>query len=318
MKPYIKKIGFLLIDGFTMMAFSNVIEPLRMANYVSPQPLYSWIISGMKGHQTSASNGVQVAHTAEIKHLFDCELVFICGGYEAENLMSTELKGIVERLAVRDIALGGLCTGAIALANAGLLDNQSASLHWENITVAQERFGNVKFLNHIFTIGKRLYTCSGGICALDMTLHIIMQHFGREMVEKIQDMFVISTIREPAIVQHLPKPKQLNHSYVHVIDAVTLMKTNIEEPLSLTDIAKYVGISERQLQRQFAKQLNISPQQYYMDLRLEHAKSLLKQTTLPVTTIAMASGFVTLASFSRAFHLKFNISASEYRKNFIF
>lgn len=57
MTANIKKIGFLLIDGFTMMAFSNVIEPLRMANYVSSQPVYSWIISGFAGHQTSASNG---------------------------------------------------------------------------------------------------------------------------------------------------------------------------------------------------------------------------------------------------------------------
>lgn len=111
MTANIKKIGFLLIDGFTMMAFSNVIEPLRMANYVSSQPVYSWIISGFAGHQTSASNGVQVTHTAEIKHLFDCELVFICGGYEAENLMTDALKGIVERLAVRDIALGGALYG---------------------------------------------------------------------------------------------------------------------------------------------------------------------------------------------------------------
>lgn len=314
MKSNIKKIGFLLVDGFTMMAFSNVIEPLRMANYVSAQPLYSWIISGLKGHQTSASNGVQITHTAEIKHLMDCELVFICGGYEAENLMSHELKAIVERLAVRDIALGGLCTGAIAIANAGLLDNQAASLHWENITLAQEKFGNVQFLNHIFTIGERLYTCSGGVCALDMTLHIIKQHFGRELIEKIQDMFVITSIREPAIIQHLPKPKALNYSYVHVIDAIALMKTNIEEPLSLSEIAKYVGISERQLQRQFAKQLSISPQKYYLDLRLEHAKNLLKHTTMPVTTVSMASGFINVTSFSRAFQQRFNISAREYRK----
>ena len=314
MTANIKKIGFLLIDGFTMMAFSNVIEPLRMANYVSSQPVYSWIISGFAGHQTSASNGVQVTHTAEIKHLFDCELVFICGGYEAENLMTDALKGIVERLAVRDIALGGLCTGAIALANAGLLANQSASLHWENVTLAQEQFGNVKFLNHIFTIGDRLYTCSGGVCALDMTLHIIKQHFGREIVEKIQDMFVITAIREPASIQHLPKPKTLSHSYAHVIDAITLMKTNIEEPLTLADIAKYVGISERQLQRQFAKQLGVSPQQYYLNLRLEHAKNLLQHTTMPVTTISMATGFFNLASFSRAFQRQVNMSASDFRK----
>ena len=86
-------------------------------------------------------------------------------------------------------------------------------------------------------------------------------------------MFVITTIREPASIQHLPKPKALSHSYAHVIDAITLMKTNIEEPLAWTDVTKYVGISERQLQRQFAKTTRVSPQQYYLNLRLEYAKT---------------------------------------------
>lgn len=309
-----KRVGFLLIDGFTMMAFSNVVEPFRMANYVSEQPLYSWVIAGLHGDKTSASNGLQMVHTVELKHLFECELVFICGGYEVENLISMQLKTLVQRLAVRDIALGGLCTGAIALADAGLLDNQAASLHWENITVAQEQFSKVEFINHIFTIAPRLYTCSGGICALDMTLHIIRQHFGRQIIDKIQDMFVITAIREPTMVQHLPKPITLNSSYTHVVDAIALMKTNLEEPLTLADIAKHVGISTRQLQRLFISQFSQSPQQYYMNLRLEHGKNLLKHTSLAITNIAIACGFMNLASFSRAFKLKYGMAASDYRK----
>lgn len=309
-----KRVGFLLIDGFTMLAFSNVVEPLRMANYVSDQALYSWIVTGLSGDKTSSSSGIQLSHTALPKHLLTCDLVFICGGFETYHLELTALTVLIQQLAVRDIALGGLCTGALALAKAGLLDHQLASLHWENISAAQENYPNVEFHNQIFTLSPRLYSCSGGVCALDMTLHIIRKHFGRPLTDSIQDMFVISTVREPSYTQHLPRPTTLRTSYTHVIDAIALMKTNIEEPLSIADIANHVGLSGRQLQRLFKAQFDRSPQQYYLGLRLEHAQYLLRHTSIPINQIVIASGFLSASSFSTAFKKAYQMSPSTYRK----
>ncbi|HCI30657.1 MAG TPA: GlxA family transcriptional regulator, partial [Psychrobacter sp.] len=163
-----RRIGFLLINGFTMLAFSNIIEPLRMANYVSEQLLYSWVVAGFDDNKTSSSNGIKLSHTAPLDYLLTCDLVFVCGGHQTDYLESSKLITSIQRLAVRDIALGGLCTGALALAAAGLLEQQAASLHWENISVAQESYPGVIFNDQIFTIAPQLYSCSGGACALDM------------------------------------------------------------------------------------------------------------------------------------------------------
>lgn len=309
-----RRIGFLLINGFTMMAFSNIIEPLRMANYVSEQRLYSWVVAGLDDNQTSSSNGIKLSHTAPLDYLLTCDLVFVCGGHQTDYLKSSKLITFIQQLAVRDIALGGLCTGALALAAAGLLEQQAASLHWENISVAQENYPGVIFNDQIFTIAPQLYSCSGGVCALDMTLHIINKHHGHRIVSKIQDMFIITSIREPTYVQHMPKPKILNSSYTNVIDAIALMKTNIEEPLSVKDIASHIGLSSRQLQRTFNKNFNCSPQQYYVRLRLEHAQYILKYTTLPISQIVLASGFLNNSSFSSAFKNNYGMTPSYYRQ----
>ena len=309
-----RRIGFLLINGFTMLAFSNIIEPLRMANYVSGKLLYSWVVAGMDDNKTSSSNGIKLSHTAPLDYLLTCDLVFVCGGHQTNYLESSKLITLIQRLAVRDIALGGLCTGALALAAAGLLEQQAASLHWENISVAQESYPGVIFNDQIFTIAPKLYSCSGGSCALDMTLHIINKHHGHHIVSKIQDMFIITSIREPTYVQHMPKPKILSTSYTNVIDAISLMKTNLEEPLSVKDIAGHLGLSSRQLQRIFNKNFHCSPQQYYVRLRLEHAKYILKYTTLPISQIVLASGFIDNSAFSSAFKKNYGMTPSYYRQ----
>ncbi|MGO2735173.1 GlxA family transcriptional regulator [Psychrobacter sp.] len=309
-----RRIGFLLINGFTMLAFSNIIEPLRMANYVSEQLLYSWVVAGFDDNKTSSSNGIKLSHTAPLDYLLTCDLVFVCGGHQTDYLESSKLITLIQRLAVRDIALGGLCTGALALAAAGLLEQQAASLHWENISVAQESYPGVIFNDQIFTIAPQLYSCSGGACALDMTLHIIKKHHGHHIVSKIQDMFIITSIREPTYVQHMPKPKILSSSYTNVIDAIALMKTNLEEPLSVKDIAHHLGLSSRQLQRIFNKNFSCSPQQYYVRLRLEHAKYILKHTTLPISQIVLASGFIDNSAFSSTFKKNYGMTPSHYRQ----
>ena len=124
-----RRIGFLLINGFSMLAFSNVVESLRMANYVSEQLLYSWVVAGLDDDKTSSSNDIKLSHTAQLDYLSTCDLVFVCGGHQTDYLKSSKLIALIQRLAVRNIALGGLCTGALALAAAGLLEQQAVSLH---------------------------------------------------------------------------------------------------------------------------------------------------------------------------------------------
>ncbi|UOO81718.1 GlxA family transcriptional regulator [Uruburuella testudinis] len=308
------RLGFLLIDGFTMIAFANAIEPFRMANYASEQTLYTWKVAGLAGQHTAASNGLQIQHTDTPEGLLECDLVLVCGGYQIQHLVSPAIRLLLQRLAARDIALGGVCTGALALADAGVLDSYQASLHWENFIAAQESYPGVAFRQNLYTIDRNRYTCSGGASALDMAQAVIRQHHGRVLAAQIAEYFDVAYMRTADSLQHAPAPAGSAPGYEHVADAVALMQANIEEPLTLADVAELCRVSPRQLQRLFQRYHQTSPAGYYLQQRLRRARELLQQTSLSITDISIACGFLTVSSFSKAFRKQYGYPPTQQRK----
>jgi len=97
-------------------------------------------------------------------------------------------------------------------------------------------------------------------------------------------------------------------------EAVTLMEANIEEPMSLDELAHYVGVSRRQLERLFQKYLNCVPTRYYMDLRLSRARQLLLQTEKSIVDVALACGFVSAPHFSKCYRDLFGVPPRNDRR----
>ena len=310
-----RQIGFVLLEGFSMIAFSNAIEAFRMANYVSTENLYGFSVAGLSadGH-TSASNHISVNHTAQMAELLNCQLIFVCGGFDLSKLKNTGLRTWLQRFAQKGIALGGLCTGAFALADAGLLNDYRASIHWENMLASKETFPQTHFNTSIYTIDRNRYTCSGGTAALDLCINIVRLHHDRKLSDAVAEQFTLSTLRSEDDPQHIPLSSQLNSGYNYVVEALVLMDKNLEEPLPIHELAQLLGISVRQLERRFNSYFNKPPQLYYIEVRLLHAKRLLKQTNKSIMDVALACGFSNPSSFSKAYRSQFSLTPSQTRK----
>ncbi|WP_312265542.1 GlxA family transcriptional regulator [Neisseria sp.] len=308
------QIGFVLLEGFSMIAFSNAIEAFRMANYVSNQDLYHFPVTGLTGAHTSASNHISVNHTAQMSDLLRCDLIFVCGGFDLNKLKNSGLRTWLQRYAQKGAALGGVCTGAFALADAGLLNDYRASIHWENMLAAKETFPQTQFNTSIYTIDRNRYTCSGGTAALDLCINIIRLNYERKLSESVAEQFTLSTLRGEDEPQHIPLSAQLNSGYNYVVEALVLMDKNLEEPLPIHEIAQLLGISVRQLERWFNSYFNKPPQLYYIEVRLLHAKRLLKQTNKSIMDVALACGFSNPSSFSKAYRSQFSLTPSQTRK----
>jgi AraC-like DNA-binding protein len=96
-------------------------------------------------------------------------------------------------------------------------------------------------------------------------------------------------------------------------EAITLMEANIEETIELDELAGYVGLSRRQLERLFQKYLHCSPSKYYLKLRLYRARQLLRQTSMSIIEIATACGFVSSPHFSKCYRIHIGISPKAER-----
>jgi transcriptional regulator GlxA family with amidase domain len=308
------RFGFLLIPEFTLIAFSAAIEPLRMANRLARQTLYEYSLFTLDGAPVSASNGLAVTPVAALGGDEDLDCLLVCAGTSFDSALEPALKPRLRQLVRRGIALGGICTGSYLLARGGFLNGYRCTIHWENISDMHEEFPELVVSSELFEIDRDRYTASGGTAPMDMVLTLIKRRHGLELATAISEEFVCERIRGPNDRQRVPLRHRFGSSQPKLVEAVELMESNIEEPMSLDELARHVGISRRQLERLFQKHLNCVPTRYYLELRLQRARQLLLKTSKSIVDIAFSCGFVSAPHFSKCYRDYFGKPPREERR----
>ncbi|WP_416140149.1 GlxA family transcriptional regulator [Halomonas sp. HK25] len=309
-------IGFLLLSGFSHLAFSSALEPLRMANHLADRRLYTWHLVSRDGAPVVASNGLATAVDQALEPMPALDLLLVCAGVEVQRHCDRGTLAWLQRLAERRIPLGAVCTGGYVLAQAGLLDGYRCTLHWEHFSSLHEarRFPAVTFTSQLFVMDRDRYTSSGGIAPLDMLLNLIGRQQGLALAEAIAEEFIHERIRGVSDRQRSPLRVRLGHSHPKLEEVATLMEANLQEPLAMDELARYAGLSRRQLERLFQRYVGKPPLKYYLELRLARARLLLQQTQLPITEVALACGFISPPHFTKCYHDHYGHSPSGERK----
>ena len=309
----VTRYGFLLVPEYSMMAFAAAVDQMRMANRLAGKAIYEWVIISDAGGPIKASNDLAL-DTLPMHQAGRLDAVFVCGGINVETKTSRTRNRWLREQAARKVALGAICTGTHLLADGGLLDGYRCTIHWENMVGLRESFPQLVISPDLFEIDRDRYTCAGGSAAMDMMVYLIAQKHGWDLATQVAEEFLVERIRGRNDRQRLPLRLQLGASQPKLAEAVAFMEANIEELISLDEIASHVGLSRRQLERLFQKYLHCVPTRYYMRLRLMHARQLLLQTSMPIVDIAYASGFVSTPHFSKCYREFFGIPPREERR----
>jgi transcriptional regulator GlxA family with amidase domain len=291
-----------------MMAFATALEPLRAANRMLGFEAYSWRLASLDGKPVRASNGVECAVDTSLEEerrkMAGPErpsMVIVCSGLNVEKFQNRSAFAWLREEYNRGVAIGGLCTGAHVLAAAGLLSNRRCAIHWENLPGFAEAFPKANVFADLFELDSNIYTCAGGTASLDMMLKLIGEDFDDNLVNKVCEQFLTDRVRSPTDRQRLPLRARLGVQNSKVLTIIELMEANLSEPLSLVQIADHVGLSRRQIERLFRQEMGRSPARYYLEIRLDRARHLLLQSTLPVVEVAVACGFVSASHFSKCY-----------------
>lgn len=312
-----RRIGFVLIRDFSMIAFGAAIEPLRMANQLSEQTLYEWSLLSRNGESVRASNGVLLPVDGSLETADSgLDVCVVCSGLNIQDNCEPDVMAWLRRQARRRVALGAICTAGYLLAKAGVLNGYRCTLHWEHISSIYESllFPEVTFTAELFVLDRDRYTCSGGVAPLDMFLNLIAREHGARLSEEIAEEFLHERIRDFSDRQRTPLKVRLGSSQPKLVEAVTLMEANLHETLSLDELAGHAGLSRRQLERLFQRYLGCPPTRYYLDLRLGRARQLLLQTQMPITDVAIACGFVSPPHFTKCYHDRYGRSPRDERR----
>ena len=308
--------GFLLLDDFTLISMSSAIETLRMANRVAGSQVYRWQMVSRDGGPVTASDGLSINADFGIGDEVrsrTVEAIVVCGGEGVERFAAKPVLRWLRACSARGLALGSACTGSYVLAKSGLLDGYRCSIHWENYAALTLGFPKVAVSRSIYTIDRDRFTSSGGTAPMDMMLYFVRRQLGTEISAGVADQFVHDRIRDTRDRQHVPLRHIVGGQSAKLVAAVELMECNIREPFSQVELASYVGLSRRQLQRLFQKYLLCSPSHYYLQLRLERARQLLFQTDLSIVEISAQTGFVSSSHFSTTYKELFGNTPSADR-----
>ncbi|NVK07372.1 MAG: GlxA family transcriptional regulator [Marivivens sp.] len=309
-----KRIAFVLLDGFALMSTASALEPLRAANQFSTTTLYDISLLSLNGDNATSSLGSRFSTQPfdSVEPNFD--LVFIVAGGDPRHFQNQTLFSWLRRIEASGVAIGGISGGSVVLARAGLLNRHRFTVHWHHYDDFEAMTGPWLLERRLFVIDRNRYTCAGGSAPLDMMHAIIARDHGITFAHKISNWFIQTEIRSADAPQIATIPSRYGQLPHTVKAAIGYMETHIADPLNQEQLAQLVGLSVRHLQRLFHEHVGRSVMEEYRMIRLETAKSLLASTLLPMSEITALTGFANQGHLSNCFKMAFGVSPLQWRK----
>ena len=306
-------IGFLLVPEFAVIALASAIEPLRIANRYLRDP-YRWTLLSADGAAVIDDNGIPIQPHGPIASAGALGTLILCADIRPERFYSRALRGWLHALDRAGATLGALDTGVFLLARAGLLDGCRVTTHWEVIDAFRERFPQIAVAQTLFEVGPRRMTCAGGTAALDMVLNAIAADHGAPLANRVAEHCLHERIRSGDAAQRMALPLRTRIHHPRLADAVQHLERTLDRPVPVDELAGHCGLSGRQLLRLFEQHLAEGPAQYHRRARLEHARTLLRNSPMTVTDAAVAVGFESVAHFCRAYRTQYGRSPGRDRR----
>lgn len=305
---------FAVVPRFNITTLITMIEVMRIANYLLPAPAFSWQIVSFDGAAVPASNGMTLDGAQTADTITEADYLFVLGSWGSEHYENRALTAWVRKQHRQGCCVCSVELGCYIVARAGLLGNHSATTHWSWLKGFEESFGDVEICEQLFTIRDRVMTCAGGLAGIDLMLCLIADSHGAGFSGEIADQMMHHPIRSAGTPQRHTMGQSTEVMIPMVRQAMSLMERNMEDPLSVPQIAAELNVSQRQLERQFKRHVGCTVVQFGLVLRLQNARVLLISTDLSVREIATASGFNTLSHFAYSFGKFFGRRPSDYRE----
>lgn len=300
---------------FNVSATTSFIDPFRVANYLTGTSRFSWSFVSKTGGSVESSSGMVIETTPldDVRNS-DPWLVLVSSSWTPERYSSRRLRTCLHKWERSGAIIGGLDTGGIILANAGLLKGRTATVHYEHIDAFIEIATDTTVSENMIVPDDRIFTCCGGTASTDAGLRFVHAVVGENIANAAARYLFHHDVRGDTQSQNPKVVEPMGYVTSGVVrGAIDIMEAHLETTLSVPEIASALNVSQRQLSRLFRQYVQKTPVEYYRDIRLDRARGLVTQTELKFSEIAAASGFNSQVHFSRAYHQRFGLSPSADR-----
>ena len=317
--PPVLRVGFLLAQEFTLSAFSLFVDALRLAGDEgdnSAQVRCRWPVMSSRTDPIRSSCGLSVSPTSPLLPPGELDYLVVVGGLlRANPALGPAERNYLRAAAAAGTTLVGACTGSFLLCREGLMAGRRACVSWFHFQDFRDEFPEQDVVaDRLFLLDGDRITCSGGSNVADLAVFLIERHVGQARAQKAQHVLLLHRVRAADDAQpHPPLSTERARSDERVRRVLLTMEQHLGAPLAVSELARRVGLSPRQLERRFQAVLGVSPAGAYRELRLRYAAWLLDNTALSVTDVAVESGFADGAHFSRQFRQAYGRPPSLHR-----
>lgn len=307
---------FFLTNGCDIASATAAIACLRMANRVLSQSLqYEWRILSETGSDVMSADGLCLKADGALSSLEPGGSLFLGFGPAVSD---TLMQALSQRLHSAKFAygrVGALSSGSVDfLARKRVINGRRVAVHWSREAALRETHPDIRFLDCAHVIDHGLYTVAGGTSAVEsLFLAILSEDFGVEFATHVADLLCIDTTRACGLSHRRSLSARIGRGNEAILRLVRGMEDHIEETMPLRDLAARAGVSPRHAERLFRKQFGKTPLQYYLGIRLEHARQLLVYTDMTMAEVALASGFKDPSTFSKKYLQRYGIRPSAER-----
>ncbi|HEV7481820.1 MAG TPA: helix-turn-helix domain-containing protein [Solirubrobacterales bacterium] len=305
----------LCLDGLVAFDLTAPAQAFGLAARPSGDPLYAFSTCSVGGDEVRTTSGFGVSPQAGLGALRRAETVVVPGYAGLLEAPPKEALAALRAAAHRGARVLSVCTGAFALAHAGLLDGRRAATHWAWAGELARRFPAVAVDPDALYVDEGAVMTSAGLSAgIDLSLHAIRKDFGAAAGARVARHMVAPPHREGGQAQFAkrepdPAPGSLEATRSWAAE-------RLGDPLDVAALASHAGVSSRTFARRFREETGTTPLQWLLAQRVLEARRLLEESDLPVETIAWRCGFGTAASLREHFRRAVATTPTAYRGSF--
>lgn len=306
-----KHIGFVVRSRFQVMSLA-ALPAFELANVVLGAPYYQVTVLSEDGGMVPSSFGLVIASQAFDDTPFDT--LVVSGGIEIEPT-SPGLRRFLSQSISTTRRIASICTGAFALAEAGLMDGRRATTHWHEIPVFKRMFPKVKIEeDRIFVADGPIWSSAGMSTGIDLALALIENDIGETATKAVAKLLVLyhrrlgGQMQFSALLDMQPKTDRIQNVLAYA-------RQNLAANLSVDRLAEVAALSPRQFSRAFIAEIGRSPAKAIETMRVEEARRMMEDGRLPVETVAAQTGLGDRDRMRQAFIRAYGQTPQAIRRN---
>jgi transcriptional regulator GlxA family with amidase domain len=305
----------LCLEGLVAFDLTAATQVFLAASEAGGEPLYEVSTCSVDGAEVGTTTGFGLRPEHALDALDRADTVVVPGYFAVLDPPPEAATLALRRSAERGARVLSVCTGAFALAYAGLLDGRRATTHWAHAEQLAQLFPRVEVEAAALYVDEGEVMTSAGLSAgIDLSLHVVRKDFGAAAGERVARRMVAAPHREGGQAQFIKRPATGEPGSFEPTRRWAAER--LSEPLDVAAMARHAAVSPRTFARRFREETGTTPLRWLLAQRVLEARRLLEASDLPIEDVAWRAGFGTAASLREHFRRATATTPTAYRRSF--